>query len=342
MNAKVISMINYKGGVAKTVSTYNIGFGLAFLNSAKVLLVDLDPQCSLSTICLRAVSRTRGTNIDLSQLSEEQTINSVIRDYLVTGDTNPKINLSKLITHIPYTRYNGQVFNNVDFIAATMFDMKNDSYEKGLDDLEIDIVRKYANHISSIDLVTIFSRFFLDTKIKENYDFIIFDCPPANNIITQNALAVSDYYLIPTIMDNISSNGINHLINLIHHSIFDELYKANKRVIDNCEQQSRFYCLKKQPELLGIFETLRKTTVKYNNRKVIVDRYKNKVFEQIIYHHKKTGDAASAGEACFSLDINIERDQYSPHVNYGRLVLEMLKRMGIPKVNNNVTENSWL
>lgn len=35
MSAKIISMINYKGGVGKTVSTYNIGFGLAFLMMQK-------------------------------------------------------------------------------------------------------------------------------------------------------------------------------------------------------------------------------------------------------------------------------------------------------------------
>ena len=52
--AKIISIINYKGGVGKTVSAFNIAAGLNFLNGHSVLLIDLDPQCSLSRVCLRA------------------------------------------------------------------------------------------------------------------------------------------------------------------------------------------------------------------------------------------------------------------------------------------------
>ncbi|UTW70226.1 AAA family ATPase [Anaerobacillus sp. HL2] len=54
----------------------------------------------------------------------------------------------------------------------------------------------------------------------------------ASNIITQNALLVSDYYLIPTIMDDVSSNGINHLINVIDKSVYQDIYDDNKRVIE--------------------------------------------------------------------------------------------------------------
>lgn len=340
MDSTIISMINYKGGVGKTVSSFNIGFGLAFLNSARVLLIDLDPQCSLSTICLNAISRSRGENIDLSQLSEEQTINSVIKDYLTTGENNnPNINLDNIITKIPYKRHNGTIFENVDFISATMFDNKDNYYERGLDDLEIEIVRNYSNKISDINLVTIFSRFLLDTKINEMYDFIIFDCPPANNIITQNALAVSDFYLIPTIMDSLSSNGINHLINLIDNSIFAGLYQANKGIIDRCRPGSQYYCLKNPPRLLGIFETLRKTIVKYNNREIVKLRFGDYLFDEIIYDHKDTGDYTGDGYSCFSLNINQNNPQYAPHTNYGNLVLSILKRLGIKKNNNGVRIN---
>ena len=342
MSAKIISMINYKGGVGKTVSTYNIGFGLAFFNDAKVLLVDLDPQCSLSTVCLNAISNTDGRPIDLSMLKEEQTINSVIKDYLAAGANNPNIDLEKVVMKIPYKRWNGQIFENVDFIPATMYDKKDKGYEKGLDDLEIDIVRYFANQISHINLITIFSRFLLDTSINERYDFILFDCPPANNIITQNALAVSDYYLIPTIMDNLSSNGINHLINLIDNSIFAELRCTNRGLIDRCTPDSPYYCLKNPPQLLGIFETLRKTTVKYNSRGVVQQRFGDLLFNEIIYHHKDTGDYTSVGRSCFSLNINENNPQYAPHVNYGNLVEEILVRLGIPRVQNSKTVNSWL
>lgn len=47
---KIISIVNHKGGVGKTMTTQNLGAALA-LCGKKVLMVDIDPQCNLTTQC---------------------------------------------------------------------------------------------------------------------------------------------------------------------------------------------------------------------------------------------------------------------------------------------------
>ena len=51
MAARVVAFINYKGGVAKTTTTYHIGCSLVQHFRKKVLLIDIDPQTNLTFLC---------------------------------------------------------------------------------------------------------------------------------------------------------------------------------------------------------------------------------------------------------------------------------------------------
>jgi chromosome partitioning protein len=52
-------------------------------------------------------------------------------------------------------------------------------------------------------------------EIKDNYDFIIIDCPPSLGIITTNALTASDSVIIPVQCEFFALEGIMQLLNTI-------------------------------------------------------------------------------------------------------------------------------
>ena len=55
-------------------------------------------------------------------------------------------------------------------------------------------------------------------KIKEDYDFIIIDCPPALGIITTNALTASDSVIIPVQCEYFALEGITQLLKAIMYT----------------------------------------------------------------------------------------------------------------------------
>lgn len=48
---KIISLFNHKGGVSKTTTTFHLAWILAE-QGKRVLMVDADPQCNLTGVCL--------------------------------------------------------------------------------------------------------------------------------------------------------------------------------------------------------------------------------------------------------------------------------------------------
>lgn len=77
MKPITVSVCNCKGGVAKTVSTTNLGAGLA-LNGKKVLLIDLDTQANLTHSLIGDLPETE-PNITEAILSEKVSLKSIVK-----------------------------------------------------------------------------------------------------------------------------------------------------------------------------------------------------------------------------------------------------------------------
>ena len=72
---------------------------------------------------------------------------------------------------------------------------------------------------AEIDLIGIEKREFLlkkyITPIRDNYDFIIIDCPPSLNILTVNAMTTADTVLVPIQCEYYALEGLSQLIHTI-------------------------------------------------------------------------------------------------------------------------------
>ncbi|WP_431808559.1 ParA family protein [Lysinibacillus sphaericus] len=254
---------NYKGGVGKTTSTYNIAVEMAKQYGKKVLLFDLDPQSSLSEVCMTSLNK------QLDELSTAS-LNYVYNVYMQSkrlGNINVKVNSDNIILHT----------NQISFVPNTLFHEKG-----GLDKISMEI----GGDIKSL---LILRDFIEDNNLPDKYDFIFFDCPPSNNVITQSAFLYSDYYIIPTIMDPLSIKGVRHYV-----SVIEKIYE--NYCVDNSNAELLSLVFGEKPKLAGVFETMRKgntDTINYRNAITLNGYY---LFKSEIKDRKNVSETIGNGE----------------------------------------------
>ncbi len=190
-----LSIINYKGGVGKTVLAANIAAEIAWSRQKKVLLIDLDPQASL-TFSIVPV------NIWRTQLEASRTIKTWYDRFL---DVGRESSIGQLI-HSPLNVH----FDNggeVDLIASHL----------GLINVDLELATKLAGasfRQIALNYLRVHSRLthgLNDPEVQGKYDLVIIDCPPNFNIVTKTALVASDAYLVPAKPDYLSTLGIDQL-----------------------------------------------------------------------------------------------------------------------------------
>jgi ATPases involved in chromosome partitioning len=236
--SKKIFVGNYKGGVGKTTSVFSIAVNMA-KEGKRILLIDLDPQSSLSEICMRSYDATK----TLKSLEPQATLNYIFDMYIrktkVYKSIDLKFNLDMLIKEC----------NSVSFIPSSLFYQGN----IGLDELALQM----ENNVEYLSIL----KQFIDLVDKSyEFDYIFIDCPPSSNVITQGAFLMSDLYLIPTVLDGMSTNGVIHYINTINQT-----YKKYCEDSHDALFNKHFFGAK--PKLIGIFYTLIRGQAKYTDDK---------------------------------------------------------------------------
>lgn len=109
--------------------------------------------------------------------------------------------------------------NNVEHTAYTMI-IGECSIEQAIISTEIENLDVIASNVSlagaEIDLLESENREYILKnelkKIKDNYEFIIIDCPPSLNILTVNAMSAADTILVPIQCEYYALEGLTQLM----------------------------------------------------------------------------------------------------------------------------------
>jgi chromosome partitioning protein len=164
--ARIIAVVNQKGGVGKTTTAVNLAASVA-ASGKKVLLVDFDPQGNASS----AVGYTKN--------KIELTIYDALIGEVELADVVRPTDITTLFV----------VPANMDLVGA---------------ELEL---------IGSEGREGFLSRTL--ERIKDQYDYIIIDCPPSLSILTVNALVSADGVVVPMQAEYFALEGLSALLTTI-------------------------------------------------------------------------------------------------------------------------------
>ena len=200
-----VSVINFKGGVGKSTLTFHLAAHLAA--TAKVLVVDVDHQSSLSIVMM-------GGDLWDKAATARTTCNTIFESFC-----NRKVHMPGTdIIHknVLFSRDKRRnLFPNLDLVPA--------QFE--LDDTEIEMASTTMGSamLSEWNKRTLMAEWIDSVGADSSYDYILFDCPPATKLVSQNALAASNYFVIPVIPDAMSSRGVTHFRTLVTNKIDNKL-----------------------------------------------------------------------------------------------------------------------
>lgn len=161
-------------------------------------------------------------------------------------------------------------YKNLDLLPATI----------KLAGIDIELIKKSNNESTFAKSDQL--KKHLD-KVKNNYDFIIIDCPPSLGLITTNALTASDSVIIPVQCEFFALEGITQLLNTI--------MLAQKTLNPNLDLEG---------VLLTMFDS--KTILSLEVIEEIRSYFKDKVYNTLIPRLIRLAESPSHGKPIIAYD----------------------------------------
>ncbi len=169
---RTLSIINLKGGVAKTISAINIAYTLASVHQKRVLLIDNDKQGNTS----KFFSVHSYDKLGISEVLTVKgfDVKTAIRS-VISGKDGAPVLLDVLPANMTLLRANKEILLDCSWVQQTR-------------------LRKA--------LLT----------VAEGYDYCVIDNAPDLNMSVINALVASDDVLIPIKIDKFAFDGLEQLL----------------------------------------------------------------------------------------------------------------------------------
>lgn len=193
MKAKTIILFNHKGGVSKTLTTFNLAWMLTS-KGKKVLVVDCDPQCNMSALFL-------GENFDDYYLNTETRYMNVKDALRVAFESRPEpikaidcvtspknTNLYLLPGHMDLS----------EFEPSLSLAMNSNNAMTALQNLPGALYR----------LVSLCAE-------KYDIDFVFIDLNPGLSSLNQVSFTMSDRFIVPTNPDPFSLMALKTLLKVL-------------------------------------------------------------------------------------------------------------------------------
>jgi len=185
-----ITIFNHKGGVGKTVLTVNIGAALASLGK-RVLLVDSDPQCNLTSYIFR--SKIVDKLLDASDGPHGRTIWTALKPVAEgAGDVR---------SVRPASTFD-------DNLMALPGDIKLSEFEACLNTMWAECIDRKVRGFRG---TTALSALVNQLAQAENFDFVFYDAGPNIGPLNRVILLDCDFFIIPAACDLFSMRALNTL-----------------------------------------------------------------------------------------------------------------------------------